>query len=94
VRARPAIHKADDNIATKLTHPTFFFNILHEVRTEDLNIMWMKIQISGCQEDTAVIVSFSNYLVLDTVFFLAMWISQIYGHQFYEQGFALFGAIR
>ena len=58
----------------------FFFNILHEVRTVGLNIMWMKIQGSGRQEDTAVSVSFFNYLVLDTLIFLAMWISHIYGH--------------
>jgi len=42
--------------------------------------MWMKIHGSGHQEGTAVIISFFNYLVLDTVFFLTMWNSHIYGH--------------
>jgi len=56
--------------------------------------MWMKIQVSGRQVGTAVIVSFFNYLVLHTVFFLTMWNSQIYGHYFYEQDFALFGVIK
>jgi hypothetical protein len=40
----------------------------------------MEIHGSGRQKETAVIVPFFNYLVLGTVFFLAMWVSHISGH--------------